>query len=130
MKKIILSAAFLAAMFSAKAQSIRIFNSCSVKESRIVNFVRADRYSNVLQSYAIGSVCPNLEMPINRLETGNYEFYNLNIQDNEEWFMVLEKNGESVRREPLTKKGFWLPLGPGERLTITIAQKLMCNCSK
>lgn len=113
--------------FGAQAQSIRIFNSCREK-SRIVNFTRFDRYDSVLQHYTLGSSCPSQQMPINQLQIGNYAFENLNIQEGEEWRMVVERNGETLKREPLTAKGFWTALAPTDRLTIIIAQKLTCDC--
>ena len=68
-------------------------------------------------------------MPINQLQIGNYGFEDLNIQDGEEWRMVVERNGETIRREVLTPKGFWTALAPTDMLTITIAQKLVCYCN-
>lgn len=129
MYKKLLVAALVAASFCAQAQTIKIYNSCREK-SRIVNFTRFDRNDKVLERYTLGSACPTAQIPVNQLIEGNYSFEDLPIHENEEWLMLVERDGETIKREALTQKGFWTALAPSDKLTIIIAPKLACNCTK
>ena len=131
-KNVILTAALFAAMSitSAKAQSIKFFNSCREK-SRVINFTKTSAYSEVLKTLTIGSWCPNQQMPKYRLELGNYEFNDLNIKDDEEWILVVEdeKTRKTIKKEILTPKGTWVVLQENQVITIAIGLKFDCQCN-
>lgn len=128
-RKLIFIAAFIAAVViqkEAKAQSIRVFNQCR-EASRIFTFERVSRYAT-LEYLTIGSYCPAQQMPVNRLPVGNYDFKNLPVKTGEEWTWFVDAEGETVRKGIVENGSFFTTLGEGERLTIVIAEKLVCNC--
>lgn len=121
-RKILISAAFLtAAVFCAKAQSIRVLNSCYIQPKTFV-FVEADAYSTPIKSYTIKSYCPQLQYPDFKVDNvGNYEFDNLPVSDDEEWNWFIETNGKTTKKGTIKNRQLEVQLGEKDRLTIMIS---------
>ena len=126
-KLIIISIAVLAIIFSAKAQSIRVLNSCYIEPKTFI-FNETDAYGKKLKSYTIESYCPQKQFPSYRVNVGNYEFKNLPISENEEWSWFIERNGKTFKKGT-DKDLFWIQLGENDRLTILIYSTQSDNTS-
>ncbi len=129
MRKSIITAALFAAWFSAKAQTVQVFNSCD-EATRVFTFARLNTRSNPVQWYTIGSQCPSAEFPPFKVAEGFYQFDNLPIATNEIWTYVIDKDGELIGKGIAKDRLILAQLGERERLTIFIAPKWQCDCPK
>lgn len=129
MRKLIVTAALLGAMFSAKAQTINVINQCGEK-TRIINFTRTDAYSSPLQYYRIASHCVKEEYPTYKLEVGNYEFEDLNVPEYEQWHCEIKKAGKVIRKGFLTLNRFYTIMSEDMTIEIVISPKPQCGDCK